>query len=267
MILLVNENGKEMIVMGKGIGFNKHNSSEVDFSKVDKKFILEEELSDRFLKLINEIPPEHFEIANQIIDYAEKKLAVNLNNSIYIALTDHISFAISRAKDGLNIKNVLLWEIKKFYQREFEVAVTALQIIKNNTGVELLEDEAGSIALHLVNAQQNEDDIKMTIEIVKIVNDLTNVIKYHYGIELDESSLNYSRFMTHLRYFAYRVLKEEFIAEEENSLFEQIKSKYPAEFSCAKKIVNYLEKNYQITPTQEELVYFMIHIHRVTARV
>lgn len=40
VILLSDEMDHEMIVMGKGIGFNKHNSEEVDFSKVDKSLSL-----------------------------------------------------------------------------------------------------------------------------------------------------------------------------------------------------------------------------------
>ncbi|AZK45127.1 BglG family transcription antiterminator LicT [Paenibacillus lentus] len=266
VILLVDDNGDEMIVMGKGIGYNKHNSSTVDFSQVDKRFVLEKGVSDKLIGLVSEIPTEHLELSNEIIEYAEQQLSVKFSDNIYITLTDHISFALTRFPEGLFVKNALLWEIKQFYKAEFEVALKSLDIIETKMGVRLPEDEAGSIALHFVNAQQKGQDMKQTYTMTKIVNDLSNIVKYHFGIKIDESSINYSRFLTHLRYFAYRVLHDELIPDESDSLFEHVRDKYPESYACAKKMIHYFENNYSKKLTNEELVYFIIHIHRVTSR-
>lgn len=40
VILLTDDNGNEMIVMGKGIGYNKHNSDVIDFPKWRKSLSL-----------------------------------------------------------------------------------------------------------------------------------------------------------------------------------------------------------------------------------
>lgn len=266
VVLLVDHNHNEMIVMGKGIGYNKHHSDTIDFSKVDKKFVLEQGVSDKLVGLVNEIPAEHLEVSTEIIEYAEKELGVKFSDNIYITLTDHISFALTRFAEGLHIKNVLLWEIKKFYKEEFRAAWNALDIIEKKTGIRLPEDEAGSIALHFVNAQQHGQDMKMTLAMTKIVNDLANIVKYHYGIKIDEESLNYSRFMTHLRYFAYRILRDESIPEEEDSLYEQVKDKYKEAHACSKKMAYYLENNYNKHTTNEEMFYLMIHLQRLTSR-
>lgn len=81
------------------------------------------------------------------------RLGKRLNDSIYVSLTDHINFAIQRNQKGLDIKNALLWETKRLYKDEFAIGKEALVMVKNKTGVSLPEDEAGFIALHIVNAE------------------------------------------------------------------------------------------------------------------
>ncbi|WP_117170930.1 BglG family transcription antiterminator LicT [Paraliobacillus sediminis] len=266
-VILVSDGEEEMIVMGKGIGFNQGESDQIDPAKIDKKFVLATKgVADKLATLINEIPDEHLMLSNKIIELANESLETELNVNIYITLTDHISYAIERVKQGLLLKNPLAWEVKKFYKEEYHVALQALDIINEASGIRLPEDEAGSIALHLVNAQQGEHDMEQTMAMTQIVTDLLQIVKLHYGIEINEDSMNYNRFMTHLRYFAYRVLRDEFVPEDEDSLYDQVRRKYPAAYKCSKKMVAYLEKNFNKKPTKEELVYFMIHIHRVTSR-
>ncbi|MCM3699679.1 BglG family transcription antiterminator LicT [Paenibacillus macerans] len=266
VILLADEHQNEIIVMGKGIGFNKHNAEFVDFSKVDKKFVLDKGNTDKLAGLVSEIPVEHLELSHEIIEYAKRNLSAKLSDNIYITLTDHISFALVRLEEGLQIKNVLLWEIKKFYKEEFRIALGALDLIEQKLGIRLPEDEAGSIALHFVNAQHTGQDMRNTVIVTRIVNDLANIVKYHYGIKIDEESLNYSRFMTHLKYFAYRMLQNELIPEEQDSLYDQVKEKYPEAYVCTQKLVNYLERNYNKKLTNEEMFYLVIHIQRLTSR-
>ncbi len=56
----------------------------------------------------------YMELSDEIILYAKEKLGKRLNDSIYISLTDHMYTAIERAREGVNVKNVLLWDIKDF---------------------------------------------------------------------------------------------------------------------------------------------------------
>ncbi len=267
VVLVAKDDHTELVMMGRGLAFQKRAGEQVELSKVEKTFVLETKgLSEKLADLIREIPLGHLEISDDIIQFAKNELHADFSDNIYLALTDHISFALSRVQHGLSIKNALFWEIKKFYKKEFEVALNALDIIERGTGVRLPEDEAGSIALHFVNAQQGDQGVDQTLTITKIVNDILNIVKYHYGIELDENSMNYSRFITHIRYFAYRLLRNEIVLEEEDSLYDQVKHKYPEAYRCAEKVKSYLQKNYVTNPTKEEMVYFMLHIHRVTSR-
>lgn len=145
----------ELVVMGRGIGFQKHEGDLVDKSKVEKYFAMSNVNASQFEKLVKEIPYETIKTADEIITYAKQQLKRELNKNIYITVTDHLNFAIERHKKNIKFQNDLLWEIKRFYQKEYQIGCQALEIIKEQLGVDLSEDEAGFFALHIVNAEMN----------------------------------------------------------------------------------------------------------------
>ncbi|UOQ94761.1 PRD domain-containing protein [Halobacillus shinanisalinarum] len=258
----------EMVVMGKGLAFQKKVGDQIDADKIEKTFITpSESFADKLYELLDEIPYEIISLSKDITDMASNELDTTLNDSLYLALSDHIHFAVGRSKNGLPIKNALMWEVKKFYKAEYQVARKALDMIEHTTGVSLPEDEAASIALHLFNARQDSSGMEETMAMTAIVHDVTSIVKYHYGIDFDEGSMNYNRFITHLRYFAYRILRGELNDDGGNGeLYEQVKMQYPEAYECSKKVQAYMEKRYQKQMTKDELTYFMIHIHRVSVR-
>ncbi|RAS82098.1 BglG family transcription antiterminator LicT [Priestia endophytica] len=268
VILSESEHNQEIVVMGRGLAFQKKAGDEVEEEKIEKTFVIHSEsTANKLSELLKDIPFLHLEVSNDIIELAQKKLSCQLNETVYLSLTDHIHFALTRFKEGLIIKNPLLWEVKKFYKDEHAVALLALNLIEEHTGIRLPEDESASIALHLFNARQDSSGMEETMEMTNIVNSVVNIVNYHYGISFDEESINYNRFITHLRYFAYRMLRGELEHdEEENSLYEQVKNQYPAADECTKKVQKYLQKEYNVKMTKDELSYFIIHIHRVSNR-
>ncbi|MEK4063732.1 MULTISPECIES: BglG family transcription antiterminator LicT [Paenibacillus] len=267
VLLTKNQKGKEVIVMGRGISFNKVAGDYVDPEKVDKIFLLNEnQFTARLTELLNDIPVAHLELANEIVTYANGVLGTELSDNLYLTLTDHIHFAVQRFEKGIALKNAMLFEIKRFYKKEFSIGMDALKIIERATGLSLGEDEAGFIALHLVNARMDGSEMKSTIKMTEIVQNILNIVTYHYKVVLDESSLNYSRFLTHLQYFSMRVLKKESSSSGEDFLYNQLKQTYVKAFECANKINDYLEKSYSQSLSKDEYVYLTIHIQRVTER-
>jgi beta-glucoside operon transcriptional antiterminator len=257
----------EMVVMGKGLAFQKKIGDEIDPEKIEKTFTTpSDSFADKLSDLLDEIPYEIMALSKDIIDMANKELHTNLNDVLYLSLSDHIHFAVTRTKNGLPIKNALMWEVQKFYKDEYHVARKALDIIKDKTNVSLPEDEAASIALHLFNARQDNSGMEETMAMTNIVNDVTTIIKYHYGIDFDEESMNYSRLITHLRYFSYRMMRGELNNDNNDALYEQVKAQYPQAYDCTMKVHSYLKKQYQMEMTKDELAYLMIHIHRVSSR-
>lgn len=268
VVVINNEHGQEMVVMGRGLAFQKKVGEAIDSSKVEKTFVLENNaISEKLAQLLRDTSEVYLNIASKIMDYAQSQLPYKLDEYLYVALTDHISFAISRHKQGIILKNPLVWEIRKYYKQEYSIALTAVEMIETETGFRLTEDEVASIALHLVNSQMSGENMSAAVQITEIVNNILNIVKYHFRMELDEETINYERFLTHLRFFAIRFIrKEKGVDTHDTFFYEQLKQNFSEAFQCSKKIRTYLEKTYNWPISKDEELYLTLHIHRVTNR-
>ena len=236
VVTIISENSEEAVVMGRGIAFQKKKGDEIDESKIEKIFVLENKsINEKLLTLVNDIPAKYLEVAENIIKYAENKLGTKLNENIYLTLTDHISFAISRAEKNLEIKNAMLWDIKRLHKVEFEIGIHALKIIEENLNFELPEDEAASIAMHILNGELDQE-MPEIVDMIKLIEEILKVVKYHFNIEFDEESINYYRFITHLKFFTQRLSSGRYYEDNDNDLFDMIKLKYPNSYECVKRI-------------------------------
>lgn len=267
VIIVKDSEEKELIVMGKSLGFQNRVGNKVDESKIEKTYVLKDSnLNQNLVKLIEEIPQEHFEPSSEIIDYAKQNLKGSLNERIYVSLTDHLSFAIKRHKENITYGNRLYWEVKKFYPDEFKLGNYALELIQQKLGIELPETEAANIAFHFINAGRNEKEMQQTMIVTNIMKDILNIVRYHFNVIFDEETLNYTRFVTHLQFFAQRLLTNQLNHSDDDFIYQQVKKKYVKEFECAKRIEDYIITGYNRTMTNEELVYLTIHIARVVSR-
>lgn len=258
------KDGQEVIVIGRGVAYNKRVGDEIDGSTVEKVFTLEnEEMNKKYKALIADMPIEYLQLSERIVTYATLKLGKQLNESLYIHLTDHIHFAVERTRSGMTIKNGLLWETKQLYKDEYEIGLEALNMILDQFGVILPEDEAGFLALHIVNAGMNEE-MPVVKKMTKIMQEILTIIKYHFKIEFDENSLSYYRFITHLKFFAQRLVKgTHYNRDQFEEMLEVIREKYAEAYGCALKIRKFVENQYRYQLSDEELMYLTIHIHRV----
>lgn len=263
--VVLDEHGTEKIVMGRGICFKRKNGEEIDPETVDKIFSLAEgEVSSKFQKLIQDIPLEHMVLGEEIIAEAKQRLGKKLNDMVYISLIDHVHTSIVRFLDGVTVKNVLLWDIRRFYREEYQIGLWALDLIQERFKVRLPEDEAGFIALHLANAQMDQEVMHNMYEITRIMQELVNIVKYYFQISFDEDDVYYYRFITHLKFFAKRLVEQKIYTEDDNDdLWEVIKAKYPKAFGCVVKITQFIEKKYGYELSREEQLYLTIHIERV----
>ena len=254
---------KEVILMGSGIAFNKKPGQQIDEKKIEKTFVVDDEnLGNKNKKLINQIPEGIFEITDEIITHAIVELNTVLDKQIYVSLADHIAFAVKRFRSGIIIKNELLNEVRRVHKAEFKVSLWAVDYINEKLGIELPEDEAGFIALHFVNAGYRETTMK-SITSTKIIKDILNIIKYNFAIELDEDDLNYDRLLTHLKYFAKRIVNNNQNNSTDSDFIKMISTTYPEAYECAVKIGDYILKNNDYHVNDDEIVYLTMHIQRV----
>lgn len=262
----VNDKGEEIILRGSGIGFQKKAADTADDSRIEKIYSMPSKSTlNKLQSLVDSIPLEHVEVCTEIIDDIKKLLTKKLNDNIYITLTDHLSFAIERQHLKLEYKNALLWEIKKFYQEEYRMGQHALDIIEKRLGVKLLEDEAGFIALHIVNAELDTNMSDM-MKITRLIQDILDITRNYYKLDLDEESLHYERFITHLKYFGQRLFNNKSVADDDFDLQKMIKTNYNKDYQCAEIISRYVKENYNRELTGEELMFLTIHLKRITMK-
>lgn len=258
------KSGAEVIVMGRGIGFKKKQGEIVPADQISKIFrIKSRTLAEQFKELLANMPLERVRISDEIISHAKDHLKLKLNQSIYVTLTDHINFAIERVSQGIEPQNALLWEIKRFYPQEFQLGIYALELIQDRLGILLPEDEAGFIALHFVNAEYGTD-IRDAVKFPDQMQAIVDIVERELGILLDESSLHYERFMTHIKFLIQRIYRKELLSSEDRELSLMMQRKYPREYQCSVKVAEYIMQATGCRLSEEEIMYLSVHIRRVS---
>lgn len=265
VVITKDGNGNEVIAMGRGLAFQKRNGQTIRQCQVDKMYRLaSDDLSERLQDQLLDIPVEYLTITDKIIDYSKETLGVALNDSIYVSLTDHIHTAVKRMRQGFPVNNVLLWDIRRFYPKEFQIGMKVIEKLKEYHQIELPEDEAGFIAMHLVNAQAGNENLGKMFELTMIMQDILYIVKDFFEFVPDEDSTYFSRFTTHLRFFLTRLLAGNAAADETDEvLLEALQRKNQQTSQCVDKIAEFLEEQHEHVVTDDERLYLIIHIARL----
>lgn len=264
VVQIINDNLEEEIVMGRGIGFQKKVGDLIDEAKIEKRFVLKDSnLASELSSIYQELSLTEIETISAIIEHGQDVLDTVYDLSLYVSLADHIHYTLERVADGLVISNPLTWEIRKFFPKEFQVGRDALLIIQEKLKVQLPEDEVASIALHFINAQKDSGAIKDGQKMAKIVTSIIDIVRFHYSSISDQDALSYNRFVTHIQYFAQRVVNELVQGANDSFLYDQVSLNYPDAFACTEKIKSYIEATYDFPMSKDEQVYLTIHIQRL----
>ena len=259
----IDEAGNEVILMGTGLGFKGKEGNVIDESKIQKIFHLEDAgVSQRFKELITDLPMELLNTCSNIIMYAKGILDTKLNENIYITLTDHINFALQRMEQDMMYPNPLSREVKTFYDLEYKIGEYALGIVEKDLGVRLPKDEAVSIALHVVSAEY-DTKVRDTVQITTFITNVIDKVKDYFHMELTETSLNYERFITHLKFLSRKVMSGGGMDEIEPELKKMISAMYPDEYQCSREIAEYIKEEYRREMSEGEIVYLTMHIERI----
>ncbi|EMB68193.1 BglG family transcription antiterminator LicT [Streptococcus mutans] len=266
VVQILGINNEEIIVMGKGLGFQKKPGDEVNQDLIEKRFILQNTDTDMVGELSRvyvDLDSEEIDLVLEIIHQGQEKLGQTFDVSLYIALADHLHYTIQRTREGLTLQNPLAWEVRKFYPEEFQLGKDTIELVKEKMTLQLADDEAASIALHFINAQKDGGLLEKNRLISKIVSDILEIVRLHFGEVRDEESISYNRFITHVQYFAQRVANGLVQGKNDAFLYEQVKENYPHAFACTEKIKSYVESAYNFAMSRDEQVYLTIHIQRL----
>ena len=91
-VILAEDNGQEVVVLGKGLGFNAVPGSVVDMALVEKVFVPQATAEiNRFARIISDLPYEYILFSSKVDDYSKLLLTQEMNQSIVIALADQFA--------------------------------------------------------------------------------------------------------------------------------------------------------------------------------
>ena len=258
----VDKDGRELVVMGRGIGFGKKTGQMIDEDAVEKIFRMDnEDTLERFKELLVNLPLEYIQLSNDIISYTKASIGIKLNQNVYLTLMDHISFAIDRFKEGMHFANALLEEIKLFYPKEYLVGKYALNLIEEKTGLQMPDDEAASIALHLVNAEYNSK-ISETFHMTIMIQEMVAYIENKYP-QFKEDSMHMDWLVSNLKYMAHRIVKLPAAeGNEDRELYDMIQKHCGEEYLLVDEMNEFLKNKYECSMTDEEKGYLAVSIRR-----
>lgn len=255
--LCLDDDGHEVVVFGKGIGFVKP-PHEIGLDNIQRTFY---DIDQEYLSVISQLDLELIDISNDIVDYAIKKIGNVYSSNVILTLADHIQFAIKRKKENINMKLPLYYEVQTLYPDEMKIGLFAISLISARLDVILPKEEAASITLHLIDYGMKRPDHSTTHK-KSSIEEYTNIIENVMQININKKGFNYSRFVTHMYYLLDRVKKHEKLNTNNANLLDFLKDQYPKSYHCAIKIRDVMG----VRLDKDELVYLILHINRLCSR-
>ncbi|MDR2602530.1 MAG: PRD domain-containing protein [Spirochaetaceae bacterium] len=267
-IIFAKENGRQVIALGKGLGFNLKPGGEVDVNLVEKVFVPQETLQlNRFLDVLADLPYENVILADKIVDLGKERLGKALNQSIVIALADHLTVAINRHNEALELQMPLILDFKHIFPLEFAVGCEALDLIKAETGIEFNQSEAAAITLHFINAELDFGDMPNTVKMSNIIQKSVSVVESYYKTVFSEDAVDFTGFIALLRNIAIRFMNHKNETQGEDLvLYDLLRKRYNYAFTCAEKIAALMEKDAGWKITINDISFLTLYIDRITAK-
>ncbi|EOS61711.1 hypothetical protein C815_00491 [Firmicutes bacterium M10-2] len=262
----LDRNEKEVIVFGKGIGFEKMPYILNDLSKIDRTYY---DVDPRYFDLINSVDEKVLLLCTKMVNVIMTKLEGEWNSSLVFILADHISFALERVRKGMTIPFPYSDEIELTCPEENKWALWIVKNINHNFHVKMPKGEVTCIAMHLVNARtgtKSTGQQTSTQRRDRILRFAIQTVENDFHIKISKKDLNYYRFKSHIFYFVKRKEENIPIEEDNKKLFDLMKTTYPDAYQCAMKIGRFIKREYDLECSNDEILYLMIHINRFMER-
>ena len=262
-VVLIDDEGIEKIAMGKGIGFSAVVNQMFDPTLADKFFTLDsKEKTKMFSEMAAQIPIEFLEFSEEIIQFISKRIASPLDSNIYIALTDHIYFAIQRKKEDSQVTAIMLPEMKLLYPDEYTTANEVVSLINQRYDTELGANEVGFITMHIINAELGERNSLNILKILEMTKVILQDLEKNYGYRFDKDSLTYHRMMIHIKFLVKRLIYQEESPTENIGFFTStFKDSKPYQTAIA--IKKMIEETFDLAVQENEVIYLAIHLARI----
>lgn len=267
-VVVCTNDGQEVILIGKGIGFNKKEGMVLNNQAItiDKIYKLESEQQKEHYKSLVEIADDNvLQVIIESLNFISNT-AMNVDlKQLVVSLTDHIIFAYKRIKQNQVISNPFVMETKQLYSEAYHIANQVIDQLNAALDVHFPEDEIGFIALHIAS---NTEDLSMRE--MTLINDLIKrsigIIESDLVTTVDKQSLQYQRFIRHVQFLIRRLRRKEYIHAQDDFV-SMIKNHYPICYNTAFKILTMIQKQFDVHISESEIIYLTLHIHHFEAKI
>lgn len=255
--------GREMVVLGRGVGFHTMPYELTDLSAIYRTFY---DVDPKYFDMVSSLPEPVMLASAEIVEQAEIALDCELNPNLPFTLADHIAFALQREQKGIQIALPIAYDVRQLYPRECELGVRALEMVRLRTGSSLPHAESVSIALHIINAELEGSDFSAMMAAMDVLEDVTALVERTLGVRLDRENYNYARFAMHIQFLVRRLRSGAAVHHNNGRLLDELAAEYPDAYSCARLVANQLEEKHGWHCSEDEVLYLLLHIHRVQQR-
>ncbi len=260
-VVLARRGAEDVIVTGRGIGFQAKPGTEVDPAKVVKVFVPDSGRDpDHLAAMIAGIPGEYVQLVIDAMHSVDMSEALRGKLTLVVAIADHIHGAVSRGKP---VTYPLEAEVRHLYADDFALAQQLLTAINSGLHKPLAPDEAVAITLHLVNAGFAVGDLSGTYRMTGLIQQILAVIGSHNDTELNSEDISVARFITHLRYLFVRMAEHQQLDSDDRQVATAISARYPDAVETAQMVANLIELRLDNTLTPDEVSYLTLHIARL----
>ncbi|MFS0865717.1 PRD domain-containing protein [Microbacterium sp. 179-B 1A2 NHS] len=267
VVISLDEQGRERVLMGRGLGFGLKASDTIDPGKVEKTFILEGgEDGDRTRRMLTDVPYPVIEAVSRAVDQAERTLGHHLGRRLTLAVIDHIQFVLERLDKGIRIPTASMPELRVLHPREFAAATAMAAAIATALERELPPEEAVFLTMHLLNATRDEPNGTAAL-LFRRVQHVVHTVENGLGVTLDVESPDYARFILHIQFLLQRLVSRTMLRNADSSFFEFAKHSYPRSFGIAQQVKAYVRAATESELTDEELLYVIVHVERLASQI
>jgi beta-glucoside operon transcriptional antiterminator len=267
VVISVDAQGRERVLMGRGLAFGLKPSDDIDETKVEKTFILDGGTEgDRERQILTDVPYPVVEGVTRAVDEAERMLQRSLGRRFTMGVIDHIQFVLERLDKGIRIPSTAMPELKVLHPQEFSAAVRMTTSISGSIDRALPEEEAVFLTMHLLNATRDEPNGTAAL-LFRRVQHVVSTVESGLGVELDTDNADYARFILHVQFLLQRLVSQSMLRSSDSSFYEFAKLRYPASHRIAEKVKAYVHEATGSDLTDEELLYLVVHVERLTQQI
>lgn len=262
VVLARDELGREVVLTGRGLGFQARPGSAVREELIARRFVPADN-PDSVGQVLADIPPERLRLVEELFAEAVRDLGATVPALAVVAVADHVHQAIERVARGEPMVYPLRAEVAHLHPQELAMAERLLARLNERLGLDLPQGEAIALAMHLFHAVTGSASMAETFVQSALIGQIFDTLARAYGDRFDPASIDAARFAAHLRYFFARARTGTQLDDQVGAVGSVLQARSPGAYQLAQRLRALLEMRLDHSVSDDEVVYLALHLTRL----